>query len=75
MTDVRIIQGRLLRLFSRLFHTFAATRRRDEFHHAHEAGLVRIKWIYEKCHKKKVNAESEVGIRSTCVSVICRNSY
>ena len=68
MTDVGIMQGHLLPPFSRLFYAFSATWKRYEFHYAHEAGLARIRLIYKMFHKKKLNPESGVGIRSTCVS-------
>ncbi|MBT4932940.1 MAG: sugar phosphate isomerase/epimerase [Rhodospirillaceae bacterium] len=80
MTDVGIMQGRLLPPFEGRFQAFPATRWRDEFSLANEAGLACIEWIYEKPHDrqnplgseqgiaelKQLSAESGVDIRSIC---------
>ncbi|MBC8268135.1 MAG: sugar phosphate isomerase/epimerase [Rhodospirillaceae bacterium] len=80
MTDVGIMQGRLLPPFEGRFQAFPATRWRDEFSLARKAGLACIEWIYEKPHDqqnplgsdqgiaelKRLSAESGVDIRSIC---------
>lgn len=48
MTDVGIMQGRLLPPFEGRFQAFPASRWRDEFSLAREAGLACIEWIFEK---------------------------
>ncbi len=80
MTDVGIMQGRLLPPFEGRFQAFPAQNWRDEFFRARDAGLACIEWIYEKPNENqnplgndeghaelnRLIDETGVGVRSIC---------
>jgi len=80
MTDIGIMQGRLLPPFEGRFQAFPATGWQTEFHNAKAAGLDCIEWIYERPHEadnplgsdaglaqlQAVIEETGVGVRSIC---------
>ena len=56
------MQGRLLPTFEGRFQAFPASRWRDEFPRAQEAGLACIEWIYEEPHEAENPLGSEAGL-------------
>jgi len=62
MTDVGIMQGRLLPPFEGRFQAFPAARWRDEFALARAAELACIEWIFEKPNEQVNPLNSDQGI-------------
>lgn len=77
---IGIMQGRLVPKEEGRFQSFPASRWRDEFPNARDAGIACIEWIYEEPHEaenplrtdagiaelKKLSAETGVAVRSIC---------
>jgi len=84
MTEIGIMQGRLLPPFEGRFQAFPATDWQAEFHIARTAGIDCIEWIYERPHEADNPLGSEAGLaqmktvmNETGVSVrsICADYY
>lgn len=62
MSQIGIMQGRLLPPFEGRFQAFPADGWRTEFDHARDAGLDCIEWIYERPHEDRNPLASDAGI-------------